>query len=154
MHLSRVSKIHGYVAESWNLTWTVVAKEDHSGTKRKTQHVTFIWCMRQNYWTFCSDGNVCQTTATLNTTWETQKSQEGIILCACFHWDKPNRSLSRMALMGINLENKEAGDAYLNRSSSFPCNPHISKQIKSILFWKPWGSHDYLFAVNEHAWCE
>lgn len=42
-----------------------------------------------------------------------------VILCACFHCDKPNRSLSAVALMRINLENEEAVHAYLKRSSCF-----------------------------------
>lgn len=81
-----------------------------SSSRKGSQHVTFIWSAGQNYSTNCSDGRVCQSAQRDETTQQTPKSQKGvIILYACFHWDKPNRSLSGMAFMRINLENEEAG---------------------------------------------
>lgn len=109
-----------------------------SSSRKGSQHVTFIWSAGQNYWTNCSDGRTCQS-AQRDETPQTPKSQKGvIILYACFHWDKPNRSLSGMAFMRINLENEEAGGAYLNRNSCFFSIIHIfQSKLKAFCFQSP-----------------
>lgn len=84
----------------------------------------------------------------------TQKSQQDIIiLCACFHWDKSSRSLSGMALIRINLENKGAQKcifiAAAPQPNPHPCNQHIEHKLKAFHFKIQWDRTTACITVIE-----
>lgn len=94
---------------------------------------------------------------------ETQKqekfkplSNKESLSCACFHRDKPSQSLSASALMRINLENEEAGHAYLNRNIwVFYVIDTFQSESKAIPFNKTFRDYcNYPFAATEPVGCE